>query len=189
MTYPQPVSWSEAAESVMPAVPMRGPSGAAWLAEVAPLGDLDTDVAALYYGLADLSDAAGYVLDVAGDLVGQARGGLGDAEYRRIIAGARVARSPTGALTPRAVRRGWRALTGAEVVRVERLPPASLSMTAQIGWIPTTVYLARAGAIVRDLVADGVEIEAILYGPGTAVYDDPGTGYATGTYAYQLRVR
>lgn len=187
MTYPQPASWSEAAESVMPAVPMRGPSGQAWLAEVAPLGDLDTDVAALYYGLADLSDAAGYVLDVAGDLVGEQRGGLADAEYRRIIAGRRVARAR--ALTPRAVRRGWQALTSAETLRVERLPPASLSMTAQIGWIPTTVYLARAGAIVRDLVADGVEIEAILYGPGTAVYGDPGTGYATGTYAYQLRVR
>lgn len=179
--------WPYYAVGLLPGVASRGWSGDGFVAGVDPLGQVYDDLGVIASGIATIGDASGYVLDIAGDLVGEARQGLGDAEYRRIIAGARVAQAMgTNKSIPR-IKAGWAALTSGEVVSCATAEPLSVHMSAQIGWIPTSLYLARAGAVVRRMVAGGFAIEAVLYAPGTAIYDDGSVGYDIGTYAYQLR--
>lgn len=150
---------------------------------VRPLGQIDDRVAALFSGLADLGDATGWVLDLAGDRVGEPRGGLSDNEYRRIIAGRRVA-AVTGCTAP-TVYAGWVALTESGEARLEQPGANTVLLTARVPYAPTTTWLQRAGLVVRDLVMAGVDVEATVYSAGTAVYDAI-PGYDVGTYAWSL---
>lgn len=154
---------------------------------VAPLQSLDDQVRSLYAGLADLSDAVGLTLDLAGDLVGEPRSGLRDDEYRRIIAGRRVAR--LGGVTPGRVAAGWVALTEPLEWRIEAPGSASVHLSARVAYVPADGWIVRASSVVRALLAVWVDAEAILYRSDTAIYDDPSTGYDIGTYAWSLRTQ
>lgn len=185
MTYPYQDA-AEAAEGLLPGIVARGKGGAYFAALQAQQGLLDEDVASIFEALEDLSVAAGATLDIAGDLVLEKREGLEDFEYRRIIAGRRVARA--GAVTAPRVWAGWVALTGLVTGRLYELPPSSVLLTAEIAWRPSEVFLARAGRVVRALTAEGVETNAILSVPGTAKYGQL-PGYSEGRYAYTLKVK
>ena len=148
-----------------------------------PLVALDDEIRLIYAGLVDLGDAVGDVLDLAGGVIGETRGGLSDAEYRRIIAGRRVARR--GGTTPAAVLAGWVALTEGVDATAEARAPATVRLVARVSYAPTGVWLRRARGVVLDLIAAGLDLDATLYRAGTAVYDGV-PGYDAGTYAWSL---
>lgn len=179
--------YADEAQRLLPGVAARGWAGDGFAAGVAPLSPIYDDLSGLANGLADLADADGYALDLAGDLEGEPRGGLGDAEYRRIIGGAQVVNTETRRRSIPRIRAAWVALTGADVVSVRTAGPLSVHMTALIDFRPTSTYLVRAGRILRRAVTGGVAIEALLYDAGTALYGDPVTGYGVGTYAWTVR--
>lgn len=188
MTYPRPDDWSEFAIAKLPAVPARDVLGPAFAAGVQPMQAIDEDYGRLFDGMSDVEDAGGAVLDIMGDDVGEPRSGLSDWEYRRVVAGRRVASARNGAGTPARIWAGWIALTGAAADQADyqELPPASVLLTARLSWLPTTMYLARAGRVAADLMAAGYEVNAIAYVSGSATYGNT-PGYGIGTYAATLR--
>lgn len=149
-----------------------------------PLYDLDDSYATYYAGTVNLDAATGRALDLLGDLVREQRDGLGDHEYRRIIAGRRIARK--GAVTYPRVWAGWLALSGATTGRMRTLPPASILLSAEINWVPSPLYLDRAGRVADALMGAGYEVTALLALPGTARFDEL-PGFGSGSFAYQLR--
>lgn len=148
-----------------------------------PLVVLDDQVRLIYAGLSDLNDASGDVLDIAGGVIGESRGGLSDAEYRRILAGRRAARR--GGTTPAAVLAGWTALTEALDATAEAPGAATVRLRARVAYAPTSLWLRRARGVVLDLIAAGMDVDATLYRAGTAVYDGV-PGYDAGTYAWSV---
>jgi len=185
MSYPY-VDHDEAAIGVLPGIAARDEAGTYFVEMTRQLSYLDEDVAEIYEGLVDLELATGGVLDIAGDLAGEVRGGLEDFEYRRLIAGRRIARA--GAITAPRVWAGWMALTLASGGRLYELPPASVLLTADVTWIPSSTWLVRAGAVVRDLLAAGVHGNAVVVPPSSARYNAAGLPYGVGSYAYTLSV-
>lgn len=148
-----------------------------------PLVDLDERVRLIYAGMSDLGDAVGVVLDLAGGAIGEGRGGLSDSEYRRLIAGRRAARR--GGTTPAAVLAGWVALTDGVDATADAMGAATVRLRARVDYAPTGTWLRRARAVVLDLVAAGMDIDATIYRAGTATYDGV-PGYDAGTYAWSL---
>lgn len=148
-----------------------------------PLHALDERISILFAGLSDLTHASGATLDIAGDIEGEARGGLSDDEYRRLIAGRRVARA--GGVTPAAVLRGWVALTEALDAELTEPGASSVHLIARVSYAPSSIWLRRARAVVRDLVGAGYDVSALVYRADTARYDTP-PGYDLGTYAWSL---
>lgn len=148
-----------------------------------PIVALDDEIRLIYAGLTDLGDAVGSVLDLAGGVIGETRGGLSDSEYRRILAGRRAAR--TGGTTPAAVLAGWIALTEGADATADAPGAATVRLRARVSYAPTSVWLRRARGVVLDLVAAGMDVDATLYRAGTAVYDGV-PGYDAGTYAWSL---
>ena len=185
MSYPY-ADHNEAAIGVLPGIAARDEAGTYFVEITRQLSLLDEDVARIYEGLTDLELATEGVLDIAGDLVNEDRGGLGDFEFRRLIAGRRVARA--GAITAPRVWAGWMALTLASSGRLYELPPASVYLTADVTWIPSSTWLIRAGAVVRDLLAAGVQGNAVVVPPRSARYNSAGLPYGVGAYAYTLSV-
>lgn len=183
MTYPLR-SHEEAAAALLPGIAARG-QGAAWFAAVfGDLGRLDEDVAGIYEALVDIEMATGPGLDIAGDQVGERRQGLADHEYRRIIAGRRIAQN---AVVPRRVWAGWVALTGSDGGRLVNMPPASIALWGPITFAPTSAWLKRAGQVVSALTASGIYASAAVTPPGTAHFDEL-PGYDAGLYAFDLPV-
>lgn len=148
-----------------------------------PLVTLDDEVRLIYAGLTDLGDAVGDVLDLAGGVIGETRGGLSDDEYRRILAGRRAARS--GGTTPARVLAGWIALTEGVDATAEAPGSSTVRLRARIDYAPTSLWLRRARGVVLDLIAAGLDLDATLYRAGTATYDGV-PGYDAGTYAWSL---
>jgi hypothetical protein len=181
----EPQTWRERVARLLPPMAARGQAENLFLALMGGMEQIEADLDAIAVGIADVEDAAGYVLDIAGDLVGEARGGLTDHEYRRIVAGGRVARRSRG-LTGE-VARGWRALTGGTDIEIDTPGLSSLHLQARVSWMPSTLWLARAGSVLRRIVAPGIAVEALVYVGTTALYDVGPLGYDVGTYAYQIR--
>lgn len=148
-----------------------------------PLVALDDQVRLIYAGLADLNDATGIVLDIAGGVIGESRGGLSDAEYRRILAGRRAARR--GGTTPAAVLAGWIALTEGADATADAPGAATVRLRARISYTPSSLWLRRARGVMLDIIAAGMDLDASLYRAGTAVYDGV-PGYDAGTYAWSV---
>lgn len=149
-----------------------------------PLAVLDSRVAELYAGIVDLRDATDGTLDLLGDRVGEKRAGMTNAEYRRVIAGRRVARF--GAITAPRVLAGWRALTDPLEARIETPGSSSIHLFARVTWTPTSAWLVRAARVVLDLCAADAEVNAVIYKSTSAIFGDPGTGFGIGTYAWDL---
>lgn len=190
MTYPNgfplPEDWDADALLLLPdaAVDSEG----YWLAMVRPLSTILDRYALLYSGVIDLSDASGYVLDLAGDWVNEPRGGLADNEYRLIIAGRRVALA--GRVSEQRAYAGWVALTGSSDATVKGHEGSySIHYSARVDFVPTSLYVARAGAVVRALTPTAYDAEAVVYRSDTALFDDAVYGYDTGNYAWSLRTR
>ena len=153
-----------------------------------PLGDIDSRLSELFGALVAPDDAAGPALDFLGDQVNEARGGLGDAEYRRIIAGRRVASSKTGGVTAPRVMAGWQALTGSSELRLTRLPPYGIHLTARVSVAPTGTWLVRAVSVVKALVSAKCAVNATVYTGDSAIFDSLSLGYDVGLYAWDLPI-
>lgn len=149
----------------------------------APIVALDDEIRLIYAGLTDLGEAVGDVLDLAGAVIGETRGGLSDSEYRRIIAGRRAARR--GGTTPAAVLAGWVALTEGADATADAPGASTVRLRARVSYQPTSLWLRRARGVVLDLVAAGMDVDATVYGAGTATYDGV-PGYDAGTYAWSV---
>lgn len=182
--YPLPVDWDQSLRELLPDVAANRDGFGFARSLFRPLSTLDDAVAQLYAGMVEIGDASELGLTIAGDLVGEPPGGLTTEEYRRIIAGRRVA--VYGAVTAPRVLAGWRAVTGSTEVHLYTLEPATVLLTARVTFLPTSTYLVRAGSVVRDLVGAGYSVSASLYRNDTAIYDHPSLGYDVGTYAYDL---
>lgn len=184
--YPRIEDRTEYVQAILPDVAANG-QGLAWAALLYdPVMDIDDQVALMYAGLLELEDAAGVVLDLAGDRVGESRGGLSDQEFRRIIAGRQVAE--LRGIGRRRAYAGWVALTGSDAATMEDLGMASARFVAPVGWEPSDIWLSRAGEVVRDLVAPGYEATALVTTTSTATFSTPSTPFGVGRWAYQLRV-
>ena len=118
-------------------------------------------------GLHSLPDATGVVLDQLGDWVSEQRSGGDGAPYRLLVAGRRVAQA--GGVTPPAIVRGWRQVTGdPEAVMDEE--PMEVLLTANVLQQIDTAWLARAAEITRDTIGNGRVIYATISSPGTFVW-------------------
>lgn len=183
--YPTISDFDALVRSLLPA-PAAIPPGEDYAQALAyPWSLMEIGLEALVVGLVDIDAAAGGVLDLAGSRVGESRGGLDDTEYRRIIAGRRLAIGSYG--RPSDVAAVFAALTGAEV-RLYRLASGpDLVMFGQVAWTPTTPYLKRAGAVLGDAVEYGVVVEASLY-PTAGMLFDAGPPFDAGVFAYSIPV-
>lgn len=163
---------------------VRGPVTDATLGgALDPLTQISTILGGLTVAL-DPNFATGFQLDQAGDRVGEARNGFTDPWYRRIILGRMSAMQAGGALA--GITATWRALAdNPSAWSVRRLPIAGnpcLACFALVDELPDAIWLSRAGAILRDSVAAGVDIYGVLYLEGAfTLAPDGGRGYDGGT--------
>ncbi len=185
--FPLPTSWDDDALLLLPSVAATPPGDDYYLALVRPMQSTLDRYALLYAGQVDIGDAAGSGLDLAGDLAGEARGGLADDEYRRIIAGRRIATS--GRVSPQRAAAAWRALTDDATATVKSPGLFSVHMRARVTSSPTGEFLIRAANVVKGLVPTAYDIEAVMYRSDSAVYDSATYGYGIGRYAWALRTR
>jgi len=143
---------------------IRGPVTDATLGgALDPLTQISTILGGLTVAL-DPNFATGFQLNQAGDRVGEARNGFTDPWYRRIILGRVSAMQAGGALA--GVTATWRALadnpTTWSVRRLLISGSPCLACFAVVDELPDAVWLARAGIILRDSVAAGVEVYGVL---------------------------
>lgn len=184
--YPAIVDWEDYSRRLLPDLAAAGDGAAMSRRLTEPLRDIDDRLATLHAGLVEIEDAQGGTLDLLGDDVDEPRQGLSDLLYRRLIAGRRVARS--GGTTRPQVYAGWVALSGSGEATAEELGASSVLLRAAIDFTPTSVWLVRAADVVRDLMGTGYQCTALLTTSSTAIYDDPGTPFGVGQWAYQLPV-
>jgi hypothetical protein len=167
---------------LLPGIAARGLATDYTDALVAPLVDIDDRLTEFVRGAEELGDAGGPVLDWLGDFAAEARGGLTDPEYRRLIAGRRVALEQT--VVPGAVYRGWLGLTDPWASTMDEAA-AEASLLAFVSYLPTTGWVQRVSVVARDLVADGVYAYGLIAQPGCFVwdvnsFDDAGFGFDFG---------
>ena len=182
-TYPIIEDWPAYAALMLPDIAANGKGAEFARILFDPLQQIDDQIALIYAGCLDINDAAGAVLDLLGDQVNEARGGLGDVEYRSVISGARVVAA--GAITPRRVLAGWQSMTSPSGTIAEP-GYASVKLLAPIAWVPSDLWLTRAGAIVRKMIGAGYQVSAAVYLPTTAIFDQSPL-FDVGTFAYDLR--
>lgn len=159
---------------------IRGPvRDATFAARLRPLAQIGQIVAGLTVAL-DPSLATGFELTQAGERVGEPRGGIAsDDLYRRIVLG-RMSAMSGGGLAPGVVAT-WRALAGDPAQwEVRRLPVAgdpAVACFAFVDALPDRQWLDRAGAVLRDSVADGVQIYGVLYLADAFTLTSGGSGF------------
>jgi hypothetical protein len=162
--------WELARELTPPSMASPG-----WLAFVAaclkPMCLASAEAAETARQVADPNQATGSRLDQIGTWVGQARDGLPEHEFRRIVVGALSARYAAERWTWSRALAMWLALTGAaeDEVTVRTLGPACVSVWARLKWTPTDGYVSRAGGIIASAVPDGIEWEASMVTDGWLV--------------------
>ena len=166
---------------------LRGPAargdGLAYATAVwSGMATLESQALDLRDGLFDLDVASGIALDLRGDWASESRLGLGDADSRRIIAGREVALAD--GVTPPAVVRGWRAVTGDPDATIDEAPSEVL-LRAVVPYVVDDAWLARAAAVTRDMIGNGRELYAIISQPATFIwgvtsYDDAGFSHDFG---------
>lgn len=153
---------------LLPGVTARGLGADYTDALTAPLVELDERLGEVVTQVLDLYEAAGSLLDLLGDWSGEPRGGLTDAEYRRIIAGRRVVLEAT--VTPPAVWRAWTGLTDALTATIDE-SVAGVILTAFVDFVPTILWVVRVAVVVRDLIGAGIEPYGLLAPPSTFLWD------------------
>lgn len=118
---------------------------------------IGTGAAPVWEGMTDLASSAsvasavGPLLDRRGSQVGETRGGLGDREYRLIIAGREAARAYQGDVD--AEWGLWLAVTGArdDDASIRRYgATGGIAFNAQVAEPPTAAYLIRARRVLLD---------------------------------------
>lgn len=156
---------------LLPGITARGDATAYTDALWAPLVSIDERVGCLVAGVEDLNEAAGMTLDLLGDWASEERLGLGDAEYRRLIAGRRVALQAT--VTAPAIYRGWLGLTDARTSPVATIDetPTEVALLAWVDYTPSSGWVQRASVVMRDIVSAGVSVYGMIAPPGTYVWD------------------
>ncbi len=158
-----------------PAIAARGVGEDYILALMLPVKEIDIMVGWINAGVESIHEARGTTLDLLGDWVEEPRGGLTDAEYRRIIAGRRVALAGGGNLP--AVYRCLQALSGDDDPLLDEYT-LGLYMSANVDWAPSTAYIQRARAVMRDTVLAGVEWYAVFAPPNYFTFNDDSFDYA-----------
>jgi hypothetical protein len=165
---------------------VRGPvTDATFGAALNPLTQISTTLAGLTVAL-DPNFATGFQLDQAGQRVGEPRNGFTDPWYRRIVLGRVSAMQSGGAYA--GITATWRALADNPTQwSVRRLPIAGnpcIACFALVDELPDAVWLARAGVILRDSVAAGVDVYGALYLEGAfTLAPNGGRGYDSGTFS------
>lgn len=158
-----------ASESLLPGIAARGAAtdytGALW----APLYTLDGRAAAIEAGVLDLDDAEAEVLDLLGDWATEPRQGMGDDDYRRLIAGRRVALA--GTVTPGAVWRGWSTMTELTEGVLSETPSEAI-LVAEVDYLPTDGWVQRVGLIVDDLIPAGVAVYGLIVQPDSFHWEE-----------------
>lgn len=168
-SYPQIGDWDAWLAARTPSTLLPSPQFDLLNALADPIRALDADAAGIMYGL-DLSAAVGAQLDQLGSWVDEPRGGLGDAEYRRIVGG-RYAASRTGCAVT-SVWEMWLALTGAQEgdARIVTDVPGVVYLEAQIDFVPSVSYLRRGYSVIRDTVAYPLPFVAAVGNSNTATW-------------------
>lgn len=184
--YPLIEDWDAYSALLLPDIAANGKGADFFRLLVDPLRAIDDEVALIYAGLVQLEDAAGAVLDLAGDQVNEPRQGLPDQLYRRIIAGRRVA--DAGGVTRPKVFAGWAALTGSADAVMNEPGVSSVELKAPVSFQPNDAWASRGGAVVRALMGAGYEATALVTTSTTAVFGELSTPFGTATFAHQLRV-
>ena len=158
-----------------PAIAARGVGEDYILALMLPVKQIDIMVGWINAGVESIHEARGTTLDLLGDWVEEPRGGLTDAEYRRIIAGRRVALAGGGNLP--AIYRALQAVSGDADPLLDEYT-LGLVMTADVTWVPSTAYLQRAETILRDTIFAGVEAYTVFYPANYFIWDVDSFDYA-----------
>lgn len=144
-----------------------------------------------YQGDADVASsnaldaAVGPLLDRRGAAVGEARGGLGDDEYRRIIAARQQTADVDG--TVDAEWALWLALTGVrpEDAAIRRYGPSGgLWLTARVVVAPTEAWRIRARSLLVDALGRR-PLSAVLYTDQTMRWTSL-PGWSVGVWAITL---
>ena len=174
--YPTIQDYDAHVRSYLPAPAAIGASESYVQALASPWARMEADIEALVLGLVDLDVAPSWVLDVAGARVGEARGGLSDTEYRRIIAGRRLSIGSSGSNAD--VYRVLLALAGTSTGRILLITNTTTGLSgvwlqALIALSPTAGYLLRAGAVLRDALPLDAEAVATVYVSGSLTFDAP----------------
>ena len=188
MTYPAVGAWDEYVASLAPSEALRPNARALLLALMEPWEGIDRGLQDLAAATIDPADQVGGLLDYIGRRQGIARGGLGDSEYARILAGWRVVRQP-GAGYARLLR-AWLAVTGAapDAARMFR-PGASVPsvwLAAVIAEVPSPTYLVRVGEVVRQALPAATESYAVIGVGDTMIWG--ATPWGDGTWGYLVPV-
>ena len=188
--YPLIQDWDAYLRGLAPTLIRAEPMWSIFRGCVSLFRDLDLTRA----GIAESDDpeaASGFRLDQLGEQVGEPRGGLGDYEYQRIIAGRIVSTWARG--TRSGLWRTWLALTGATEdtaalrrVRVSGDPCSE--MTAIVAYPPSKSYLLRVGRVLADTVTVGETIAATVRLDTGAVWSDPSSLWGTATWAWQIPI-
>ena len=173
--YPAIADLDALARSLTPSSSMIGDSDAVLCSTVAPVGEIDNDLNALVEGIVDLEAAPGWVLRVAGPRVNEDVGGLTDTEYRRIIAGKRLAIASLG--TGPDVFSVALALGGTPTGRIwtlynESTELSCVHVSVLAPFDPSAGYLIRAGSVLRHALPVDAEATGAIYTDGDGIFDD-----------------
>ena len=135
----------------------------------------------------DIELGCGPILDILGDLEGEPRSGLTDEEYRKIIRGRRIAKY--GMKSYPGIWLGWEIIVGPDPVSIEMtaLNPATVFLTAEVDYLPSELFISRAGRVVGDLVPVGYEIDAWIAQPGGLQWDEENWDEENWAYALETK--
>lgn len=160
-----------------------GEGRAVVLGLASPWVEMRQDLRAVARDLSDPEVAGRWALDVLGvRYLGETSGGIPAEQWRRIVAAARVGIGSAG--TYASLARFWRTLIGASedtpgvvVRRIGAPGDCSVSLVGPVDFAPVLGWLSAAGRLVDAVVGPGVEWEAIVTRPDTAISGNPWSGY------------
>lgn len=172
--YPVIQDWDAFIASLTPAPAFLGDSATFLQVLAWPWSVLELDLEQLAIGLVDLDAAVTWVIDVAGKRVNERRQGLDDTEYRRIVAGKRLAIGSGGSASD-----VWAVLLGLTSADSGRLLVAENESTGETGvimwgtisFVPSETFLMRAGQVLRAALPLAAEATCSLATSQTAVFD------------------
>lgn len=153
----------------------RGMGRRYFLALAAPFLALLADADALASATEDIGLASGKALDWLGAQVGERRAGLSDEEYRRVIAGRRVAIG--GGVSAVTMRRALVALSGQDDAETRVTGAGRMLLVMRVSATPSQAYLRRCADIIASMVPAGRAWALTVGWPGVAEHNElPGFG-------------
>ena len=153
-----------------------------------PWVEMRQDIEAMFRDLNDPEIAGPWALDILGTRYGiGTSGGIPAEQWRRIVAAAKIGSGGDFA----SLARFWRTLIGADdtdavtVKRIGAAGDATVSLVGPVKFAPTEQWLVKAGQLVGAVVGQqmGIEWEAVVTRPNTAITGDPWSGYHVTGYA------